>query len=260
MRRAGWVALIAVTGLCLLHPARAAAQVSWDELRSRGYALPKRWGLGVNYYSQDQPYKIDSLTLGLPGLDPALAQRLKVDNSAVSTHLVLDYWLLPFLNLELLAGNIDGETDVALSEVNVGIPLSNITVDYRGLFYGAGFTLAAGGKRFFSTFTTEYSNTKLSNENSSVSAWVVTPRVGINVGKETALYVGGMYERPEEKHKGTYTVPGLGAVPYDVVLSGRDAWSAIAGANLGLGEHFVLTLEGGFGNRDAVLAHLNYRW
>jgi hypothetical protein len=260
MRRGGWVAFLAVAGFCHVNLDSAWAQTSWSDLLNRGYKLPKRWGLGVNYYSQDQPYRIDSLKLGLPGLDPALAHGLKVDNSAVSTHLVLDYWLLPFVDLELLAGHIDGKTDVALSKVNVGIPLSNITVNYDGLFYGAGFTLAAGGRRYFGTLTTEYTNTKLREENSSVSAWVVTPRLGINVGRASALYVGGMYERPEEEHKGAYTVPGVGTVPYDVVLSGKYSWSYIAGANFGLGEHFVLTLEGGFGDRDAALAYLSYRW
>jgi hypothetical protein len=238
----------------------ASAQWSRSDLLAQGYKLPKQWGIGIVYYYQTQPYKIESLTLGIPGFDPAIAKGLKVDNKVKSYHAVFDYWALPFLNLELLAGKIDGKTKVGLSGINIGIPLENIDVDYDGLFYGGGFTLAAGGKRFFGTLTTEYTNTNLKQEDSSVSAWIVTPRLGMNVGESSSVYVGGMYERPDEKHKGTYTVPMLGPVPYQVTLGSKYAWSYIAGANIGLTEHWMLVVEGGFGNRDGAMAHLSYRW
>lgn len=260
MKRLSFLALLVVLGLTSAGAPPAAAQMSRAQLLAQGYRLPKQWGIGIVYYSQKQPYRIDSLILGVPGLDPALASNLKVDNDTDSYHMVLDYWALPFLNFEVLAGHIDGTTKVGLSKVDIGIPLDNIDVHYRGLFYGFGFTLAAGGRHTYATLTTEYTNTKLDNEGSSVSAWVVTPRVGTSVGRYSSVYVGGMYERPDEHHKGVYTVPYLGTVPYDVTLSGKYAWSYLIGASLGLTENWELNLESGFGDRDAALAYLSYRW
>jgi hypothetical protein len=255
--------LIAVFLLCVaaaLMPSIAAAQASRDSLIASGVNLEKQWGFGVVYYNQTQPYKIDNLVVGLPGFDPALAQGLNVDSKATTYHAVLDYWALPFLNFEIEAGKISGSTDVGLSSLNIGIPLSDITVDYDGFFYGGGFTLAAGGKSWFTTLTTQYENTKLHQENSTVTAWVFTPRIGTNVGRYSSVYVGGMYQRPDEKHKGVYTIPGLGTVPYDVTLAAKYQWNYLAGAVLGLTENWRLNLDWGFGDRHSLQAYLSYRW
>ncbi|MFH1177939.1 MAG: hypothetical protein V1750_11075 [Acidobacteriota bacterium] len=251
------VSVLAVLSMC---PRPGSAQMSRGALLAKGVNLPKQWGIGVVYYNQKQPYKLDSLKLGLPGFDPAAASGLPVDNDATSYHAVFDYWALPFLNLELLAGNIDGSTGVGLSKVNIGMPLDDITVNYKGFFYGAGFTLAAGSPVYFATITTEYSRTKLDNEDSSVSAWVVTPRFGVNISNRTSLFVGAMYQDPAERHQGTYDIPHIATVPYDVTLTGKYAWNYLAGAYIGLGEHWKLNLEAGFGDRDSAQAYLSYRW
>jgi hypothetical protein len=251
------VLLLSATALA---PGLASAQMDRQSLIASGVNLEKQWGFGIVYYHQTQPYKIASLALGLPGLDPALAQNLGVDNRVSTYHAVLDYWALPFLNFEVEAGKIEGSTDVGLSSVNVGVPLSDITVDYTGFFYGGGFTLAAGGTSWFTTLTTQYESTRLDQENSSVKAWVFTPRVGTNFGRHSSLYVGGMYERPDEKHSGSYTVTGLGTVPYDVTLAAKYRWSYLAGTVLGLNENWRLNLDWGFGNRHSFQSYLSYRW
>ncbi len=224
-----------------------------------GVNLPLPYGLGLSLYKQSQPYTIDTLALGIPGIDPAVAKGVNVDNTTETAHLTFDYWALPFLDVMVLAGYLRGTTDVNLSSVNVGVPLSNIQVKYKGLVYGAGFTLAGGWDKFFATVTTQYTNTSLDIEQSSVSSWVVTPKLGYTFGK-TAAWLGAMYENPEERHKGTTTVPYLGLVPYDVTLSGKDKWGYLAGVSTGIGEHWLLTLEGGFGKRTSGLVHLDYRF
>jgi hypothetical protein len=256
--RASTVFAIAI--LVFLVAAAGSAQWSRQELLARGVNLEKQWGIGVVYYHHEQPYEIASLALGLPGFDPTLASNIGIDSKATTAHLVFDYWLLPYLNVELEAGNIDGTTDVGLSQVNIGIPLQNITVDYDGIFYGAGITLAGGSEKFFASVTAQFEQTDLDQESSSVSAWVFTPRVGMNFGRHSSVFVGGMYQDPDEEHQGTYTIPGLGAVPYDVTLAAKFKWNYIAGTYLGLGEHWRLNLEAGFGDRDSYQAYLCYRW
>lgn len=245
--------------LMWLAAGRVDAQTSRAVLLARGFNLPKQWGLGVTWYSQRQPYSIKTLSLGIQGIDPSVASTLGVDNRTKTVHAVLDYWLLPFLDVEVLAGKLNGTTNVKVSKLQLGVPLDDITVRYDGLVYGGGFTLAAGGDRYFATLTGEFTSTHLDVVDSSVKAWVLTPKVGMTVGNG-ALYLGAMYQDPQEKHKGTYAVPYLGTVPYAVTLGSEHAWSYLAGVNAGFGEHWVLTLESGFGDRHSTLAYLDYRW
>ena len=235
----------------------SAAGESWAQSAAQ---LPKKWGLGVTAYRQSQPYSLESLQLGLPGLDPALANGLDVDNTTKTLHATFDYWLLPFLDVQVLIGNLESDTDVKLSTLNIGVPLSDLEVKSKGLVYGGGFTLAYGTSRSFATLTGQYTWTNLDEEGSSVEAWVVSPRVGMMVGKWAAAYVGAMYQEPQEKHTGTYDVPPFGTVLYSVELTSADKWGYLAGFNVGLAENWMLTVEGGFGKRTSVLAHLDYRW
>ena len=94
---------------------------------------------------------------------------------------------------------------------------------------------------------------------SSVSAWVLTPRVGLTFAG-AAVWVGAMYQNAEETHQGVWEMPYLGAVPYHVVLEQADPWNYQIGMIAGLSEHWNLTFKGGFGNRKSALAALEYRF
>ena len=102
--------------------------------------IPNKFGIGLTAYNQTQPYEITSLQVTLPGLDPTQLANLEVDNDTTSYHLRLDYWILPFLNVFGLVGEIDGRTTVNLQAIELGLPinLNNIVVDYDGTVYGAG--------------------------------------------------------------------------------------------------------------------------
>lgn len=245
--------------LVVLAVPTAMAQSNWSSLQAQGYKLPKRWGVGVSYYNQTQPYEIDTLSIGLPGWDPTVAAGLPVDNDTTSMHATFDYWLAPYLNVMAMAGNIDGETAVATSSLQLPLPLGDLTVDYNGFMYGAGLTLAGGWEKMFATLTAQYTNTDLDLADSSVNAWVLTPKIGLNFDT-LSVWVGAMYQDAEERHRGTYTIPPLGTVPFDVTLHEKEPWNYLLGLSLGLGEHWVLIGEGGFGDRDAYLARLEYRW
>jgi len=108
--------------------------------------------------------------------------------------------------------------------------------------------------------TGQYTATSLDQSTSDVTAWVVTPKVGTYLGKGMAGWVGAMYQHPEERHTGSYPVPPFGTLPYDVTLTAKDNWGYLAGLNAGLSEHWVLTVEGGFGRRTSILGHIDYRW
>jgi hypothetical protein len=69
-----------------------------------------------------------------------------------------------------------------------------------------------------------------------------------------------MYQNTEEIHEGIFEMPLLGAVPYYVELEQSEPWNYLVGMQAGLGEHWTFSIDGGFGSRKAVLAHLEYRF
>lgn len=245
--------------LVVLAAPTAMAQSSWASLQARGIKLPKRWGVAVAYYNQKQPYEIDTLSVGLPGWDPSLAYGLPVDNDTTSMHAEFDYWLAPYLDVLVMAGNIDGRTAVHTAGLQLPVPLGDLTVDYSGFMYGAGLTLAGGWDKWFAALTGQYTNTDLDLADSSVEAWVLTPKVGLTFDT-LSVWVGAMYQDAQERHQGAYTIPPLGSVPFDVTLYEKEPWNYLVGVSLGLGEHWQLIGEGGFGDRDAYLVNLQYRW
>lgn len=223
--------------------------------------LPAPAGFGLTLYNQTQDMRITSLDVQLPGLDPQTLGNLPVDNNTTTYHLKLDYWVLPFLDVYAIFGQLKGSTRVKLSSVDIGLPitLNNLVVDYDGLVYGGGITLAGGWDRYFATVTFDYNQTDLDVSTSSVESWVVTPRVGFHDGP-AAVYVGGMYQQAEEHHEGVFTMPYLGAIPFAVDLEQTEPWNYLVGLSAGVGDHWQLTVEGFFGDRFAVLATADYRW
>jgi hypothetical protein len=145
--------------------------------------------------------------------------------------------------------------------VDLGLPivLNDIRIDYSGLMYGGGATLAVGGKGWFSTVTYQITETDLDVRTSSVTGQVLTPKIGLTF-KGAAVWVGAMYQKAEETHEGEWTVPFLGTVPYYVELEQAEPWNYHVGMAAGLSKHWRLRLQGAFGDREAVLANLEYRF
>ncbi len=241
-----------------LGPARGDAQ---SRRRAQGIELPRAFGIGVTVYNQTQEYDIERLEVGLPGLDPSVLSDLQVDNDTSSYHLRLDYWLLPFLNVFVLGGHIDGTTTVDLAGIDIGlpVPMSNLTVEYQGTVYGAGGVLAGGWDDWFVTVEYNYTRTHLDVATSSVKAWVAMPVIGYRV-RGGAIWVGGMYQDTQEHHEGTFELPYVGEVPFNVDLTQKTSWSYLVGGTAAFGEHWLMILQGGFGPRNLAQVTMEYRF
>ena len=261
LKRAITLSLLTAAVLFVAASTPAWAQNEGVSLTDRGHKLPMKWGLGFTLYNQNQPYDIVTLEVPLAGLDIGAAEGLEIQNNTDSYHLKFDYWVLPFLNIYLLGGQIDGTTNVKLSDVDLGLPilLNDIKIDYSGIMYGGGVTLAFGGTGWFTTLTYDITRTNLDVTSSAVQGWLVTPRVGL-VFDGAAIWVGAMYQQTEETHEGIWEMPYLGLVPYYVELQQAEPWNYQIGMTAGLSKHWNLVLEGGVGSRKSVLAHLEYRF
>jgi hypothetical protein len=243
-----------------------------DALFGNGLAgdrnLPRTFGIGIDYFRMDQPYRIDSLTFVVPqpsplppAIDPSI---VLVDNELRNVDIKFDVWLLPFLNVFALYGDIEGETDVDLS--GLGLSLPPIAINYDGDVYGGGLVLAGGGERWFASLTATLTDSSLSGEfNSSVDATTLQPRIGARISERAEFWIGGYYIDAEESHSGTTSInlgPLVGGeIPVDfaVDLSQKSDFNLSFGGHFMLSDSWEATIEVGGGDRRTMLANFTYR-
>ena len=281
--------IVALTGTCMWGAGRTlgageptscpfplARSIAGDQ------ALPLPFGATLTYFTQEQDYDIDRLRVKFATIPPALAAQLpaaaaaalaagapldgsimgsvRAENALQEANLRLDMWLLPFLNVFGIVGSLDGKTDV-----NTALLPGGLTVNYKGIVYGGGATLAAGRNNVFASLTGIYTGSALDTSDSTVTAWVVQPNLGYrftNVAPlaGVAVWIGAMYQKAAEHHDGTTTVPPYGPVAYNVDLQERDPWNYTVGAHVDLTPCWQAEVEGGFGNRTHLSAGLTYRF
>ncbi len=225
--------------------------------------LPRTWGVSLDYFTMDQDYDIKSLQFALPGVslgDPSL---LKVTNEVEHFDIKADVWLFPFLNVFGLVGRVETDTIVDLSRVEiVGLPfaLDTLPVSFDGKVYGLGFTLVYGTENWFASATSTWTETKVSGGlDSSVSSLAIQPRVGL-IRNDWRYWLGGMYLDTDEKHSGTFDLPFIGPVPFEVELVTKDNWNYAAGLGYVFNDRTNLSFELGFGKRQHALFNFNVRF
>jgi hypothetical protein len=247
-----------------------------------GHELPMPLGISVNVFFLEQNMEAQSISVDIPPLPlptgvvqlPAglPAQSARLESRATSTTAKLDAWLLPFLNVYGVAGYVDGETSASGFSVG-GLPPqlasllpNSFSIAYSGPVYGGGITLAAGYNRFFASLDANYTESDLDIGDSTIEAFVISPRVGITADLGSlsgSFYVGAMYQDVDEQQNGTVKFPVAGqAVPvgYDVISEAEDKWNYLVGANLKASESWNYGIEVGFSKRTHVMATLNYRF
>lgn len=223
------------------------------------------WGIGVDFYTMDQPYGIKSLEFELPGVSGIDPSSVEVQNKIQHYDVQFDVWVTPFLNAFALLGHINSDTSVDLGGVSVPgipIPLGNLPIEYDGTVYGLGFTLVYGSDRWFTSLTSTWTDSNLSGDfDSSVSSFVAQPRIGL-VRQQWGFWVGGTYLDVDERHKGQISlpVPGLAPVPFSVELESAEKWNYSIGVRHVFSPKATLSLELGFGDRDHTLFNFSYRF
>lgn len=263
MRRVTVIAMalgVGIGGTIGAGAARAGEGPLFGAQWAQGTTLPLPWGAGLTVYEQRQPYRIDRLSVGIPGFDSLPIDRLDVTNRLREVNLQLDVWLLPFLNVMLIGGEVDGRTVVDFSDLTLPFPLDRVSINYDGEVYGGGVTLAAGTELLFGSVNVVWTRTSLSGDfDSEADALVAAPRVGLHDDRG-AIWIGAMYQQTDEHHAGTIALPFVGPVPFAVELSQESDWNGLVGAHAALDEHWNLELEGGFGDRRTASATVTYRF
>ena len=259
MRRA---ACILVLSMILLPSWGVAGGLPWAKSLAKGVELPRPYGIGIDVFDMNHDYSVDRLGLNVMGQDVEGPNGFEVENRLTEINVKLDAWVLPFLNVFALVGDLDGLTVVDLSENNsFGIPIQALRVEYSGLIYGGGMTLTgAFRQRYFGSLTASFTETDLSGDfESSVETITLQPRVGI-YGDGGSFWIGGMWIDADERHIGSIPVPFLGAVGFDISLSEAEAFHWTIGASFYWTDRWQITMEGGVGGRNTVLVGLARRF
>lgn len=260
--------------LILVLPVFAQADPLLGKSMAGDRNLPRAFGIGIDYFSMDQPYQIDSLSFTAPPtfpLPPITNVATIIVNSEIeNVDLKVDVWLLPFLNIFGIYGRIDGQTTVDLSRTGVLLPPSfqRLNITYDGDVYGGGVVLAVGGDRWFASVTGTFTDTSLSGDfQSSVDATTIQPRLGFRIAESTEIWLGGYFIDAEESHSGTINVDlgifGPGApIPIDfaVNLSQQEDFNFSYGLHTMFSDSWEATVEVGRGDRNTALANLTYRF
>ena len=235
--------------------------------------LPLPYGVGADYYYQRQGYDIKSMSLSMPPQvfaqlppaavgalqNPALANVVQVKARVNEADGKVDAWLFPFLNVFALGGYVAEHTTVS------GIPVLNqLTIDENGYIFGGGMTLAGSVGQLWGSVMIAETYADLSHNDSWIRAWVVSPKVGLQLDapwgeKGLNVWVGGMFQRADEDHSGTYGTV-LGPLTYNVKLQEEEAWNFLFGASVNLCQHWQASVEAGVGQRQQVDASLGYRF
>ena len=279
--------ILMAAAIAVVSPTSAQAGSLSDSLPlgkslAAGHELPLPLGISANVFFMELVMEAQSFAVEIPPvplptgplqLPPGLpAESAKLESRVTTTTAKIDAWLLPFLNVYGVAGYVDGETTASGFSVG-GLPPelasllpNSFSIAYSGSTYGVGGTLAAGYNQFFASLDANYTESDLDIGDSTIEAFVISPRVGITGdlgGLNGALYVGAMYQDVDEQQNGTVKFPIMGTsvpVGYDVISEAKEEWNYLVGANLKASESWNYGIEVGFSDRTHVMATLNYRF
>ena len=220
-----------------------------------------------------------------------------VDTKAYN--LKLDMWLFPFLNTFIIANELKGNglipievpgADIlnvlapplgALCDGPVINPLrpalcdADVVIldqpDYTGKTLGVGIILPIGWKNFFAALPLSYTYTDTSNSTGTIKTFTGSLRLGFHFKPkhtgQLALYIGSTYLDSEQDITGLFQIDtgtdALGEIDinYTIHQTPADKWNYLAGFNWVITKRWWAQAEAGFGGqRDDVIASINYRW
>ncbi|WP_318413866.1 TonB-dependent receptor [Photobacterium leiognathi] len=247
-----------------------------EEAQALGYELPKPIGFNLSYMALEQNIDVNSIDLkGLPIWVPELDMQAE-QGSQTSEVLTLraDMWLFPFLNLYVLGGKMTGTSETAVNVHNKFLGdyrIDNFKLDLDGYLYGGGVVLAGGYKQIFGLVDISYTETELTVIDGSISAWVISPRIGYDFyqqGLPLRVWGGAMYQNVEQSLSGKLSDLNLPPFIENIAKNGTfhieqqlsTPWNPILGMQYQINPNLYLLAEAGFGDRTSLFTSIDFRF
>ncbi len=255
------------------------------ECEKLGFDVPLPIGLSFLYFAEKENFYMPNLKLGGQGLGLFDAGGLvRVPDIKISENaklLRLDGWVLPFLDLYGVVGDVSGHANVDIEPAffpHQFSPKYNLRLDYEGPTVGLGGTLAGGFKPFKSRQTTLFgladfnvSETFLDFKRvvtslDPVTVAVLNLRGGVrdrilhtsSVGDVyLSVWGGAMWEDVQKIMAGSVSILNL---DFQGTVVSDNQWNPIVGAGLEIGKHVNLMFDIGFGERKSVMLAATFRF
>ena len=259
----------------------------WGEkIREMGYDLPLPFGAGANFVWMDQGIDIRELTvsLGSVSTEPGFIGFSNARSRNTAATVRLDAWLLPFMNIYGLFGYLEGNTelDINVPGLTIDVPIIGpvpifdpftvpVDVDYDGVTYGGGVTLAGGYKRMFGSLDMNYTRSDINLTDGEVTTLTISPRLGIlfespAIKGSGALWIGAMYMDYKETISDSInlkqidpSLPSL-TLDYEVKIKNKEKLNFIFGGQWEITKRWQVMAEGGVGERKQLILGAFFRF
>ncbi len=238
-------------------------QRQWYE--ERGIELPRRFGVGVNLIHMERDIEITDVTVKLGDRPPeSIADRVgfEVSNRTTLSMVRFDTWVLPFLDLYVMAGHTWSDASLRASfEVTppVGDPVP-VIIDQNsrvhGPLYGGGATLVVGQGAFFAMVDANYARSNLDLFDGTLEALLLSGRVGWH--RDTALgqwrvWTGAMRLDSSRTLTISTDVPLIGRTEVEVEQEAVNPVTMQLGGSLTVERRWEVLVEIGSNFDDAFL-------
>lgn len=131
--------------------------------------------------------------------------------------------------------------------------------------------LAGGYKQIFGLVDISYTETELTVIDGSISAWVISPRIGYDFyqqGVPLRVWGGAMYQNVEQSLSGKLTDLDLPAALHPLVKDGTFhieqqlsiPWNPIVGMQYQVSPSLYFLAEAGFGDRTSIFTSIDFRF
>jgi hypothetical protein len=250
-----------------------------EYLLESGVDLPGQWGAAAFFNQSESKLPIENLKYGFSDSKPLESNPLvtmdDLDNQITNSGIILDYWILPMLDIYTILGNSDGEMDSTVNTFGSTQPLG---FNFTGTSYAAGATLVMGYKQAILILDYNYMELDTDVYEEDIPVSNSTVRLGWNLSANSKInqekwlpkvtwlsYINtdfeGTFDLKQIVGQGVdpATVPpGAEVVLLSFEVEKYDTWAL--GAQWSLNKNLQLISEIGFDTVKGVTLALNYRW
>ena len=237
----------------------------WGWYAERGIELPRRFGIGVNLIYMERDIEVTDVVVTVGNRPPeSISDRASFDvaNRTTLSMVRFDAWVLPFLDVYMMAGQTRTDTSLLASfEISppVGAPIPVVVEqDQRadGPLYGGGATLVVGHGAFFAMLDANYARSDVDLFDGTIDALLLSGRIGwfrnTDLG-QWRVWTGAMYLDSSRTLTITTDVPVVGRTQVEVEQQPVNPTTLELGGSLTIGRRWDILVEVGSNFDDAFL-------
>lgn len=237
-----------------------------------GMTLPPPLGLSAVFTELNRRVAVSDVRLAFGSNALTSVNKVNVPTSkfhASSQMARVDLWVLPFVNIYGLAGytKTNGSVDVVVSDfptMGFADATINVPVDLEGPTGGFGVTTGVGGKHWFAMLDVNKTWTTFSQVDSSLTALVITPRIGMPIDRpcfKGEVHIGAMWQDTDQTVGITIDHAVLGNdLVVEVDQYEPRPWNFLIGGLWAIDEQMQVLLEIGSGGRNYVVSGVTIRF